>query len=134
MTRTKLKNKTLETFHFVTAFNVMMIVMIFVVIIFSIYAKNGIKLRFTNNSTPMENMDNEKIVLSIDNETMEMKGEKFQIFDLSKKMKNLKRADNPDVIICPASNVKINFVNDVNVLLRKSGINNITLQTSLAVF
>ncbi len=132
--RTNLKHKTLETFHFVIALNVMMILMIFVVIIFSTYAKRGIQIKLTNGISPVDNNSMGKIVLRIDNGILEMNGEKFQLIDLSRRMTKLKDAYKSGVVICPAFNVPINIVDSINDEFRKSGIKNITVQTSLDVF
>ncbi len=129
-----IRHKSIETFHFTLALNVIMILLVFVIVIFASLHRYGVRIKYTETNMNTATAGNETIVLNVDTDKMQLAGRTISLADLPAELKRLKKSKNLDFIIQPTASAKINFVRNIISSLKNNGINNVTLQTDLASF
>jgi biopolymer transport protein ExbD len=128
------EHKTINTFHFSAALNVIMLLLVFIVMVFAFYSKSGIHIKLTNRS--YQNLDgNSKNVVKINQLDKIFIGQEEITSDkLLERLSSLKKDNFFTLIVQPDKSTKfITFVNVINTA-KKAGINNIAVHTELASY
>lgn len=125
------EHKTINTFHFSAALNVLMILLIFFVLIFSFYSKSGVQLKLNRSGNPnLIGISKNAIVIN-GNDKIFIENEEINSDKLLEKFTSFKKDKFYTFILYPNKSTKFSTILNVINTAKKVGINNITIQADL---
>jgi biopolymer transport protein ExbD len=127
------EHRTINTFHFSAALNVVMILLIFVIVFFVHYSKSGI--RIVINNTAAGQIENTKDVVSInENDKVLIDKEELSQDKLMEKLSIIGMNQSSILIVRPSKFAKYNTIISVISSAKRVGVKNITVLTDMASF
>jgi biopolymer transport protein ExbD len=128
------EHKTINTFHFSSALNVIMILLVFIVMIFAYYGKSGVRIMIDGDSERNKINNVKNVVMIDDRDKVFINQEELTAEKMLERFTSIKMNKINTLYIHPSKSARFSTIVSVISTAKKVGINNITVQTDLASF
>jgi biopolymer transport protein ExbD len=128
------EHRTINTFHFSAALNVIMILLIFVVMIFAYYSKSGVQIKLSSGAFPNQIGITKNEVVINEHDKIFIDKVETSVEELLERFSSLKRDKFTALIVHPNKLTRFNTVINVIKTAKKVGINNIAVQTDMVSY